>query len=111
MVMQSEAVDFVINKINTSTPSVEYGESSTADYEDNSLDTVHATVTDITITNVGSKIIMDYICDENTGNGNDIDSDLIYFDDYAINKNKWTSISKDDTKLIDSRQQIFVVVE
>ncbi len=112
MVMQSESIEFVNGKIvDGSTFTVEYGESTTVDYSDNSLDTVHATVTEVVTTLTNGKIYFDSILQTGEGNGNDIDSALLKGDGLAVNKLKFLSVAKTVNKIIDIRQTVITMVE
>lgn len=111
--MQKESVDFVKDKMFNGSHEVEFGFSSSISYGDNGLDSVSATIDNgsIAVSSTGSKLVFDYVLDADSGNGTVINSDIIYIDGYAINKNKFSDTNKTSDKLIDSRQTLFVQVE
>jgi len=112
MVMQSETIDLIEELLTVGTTvTVEYGNSSSIDYADNSLDTTYETVTDVNLSVVSNKINFDSVLDSTLGNGNTINSELLTINGYAVNKNKYSDIAKTSAKIIDSRESIYIIVD
>jgi len=112
MVLQSEIIGFTASKIVSGTSfTTEVGESTSVDYSDNGLDTVHDTITDTSSNAVDNRIILDTIVPSGTANGNDIDALLVYGDGKALNKVLTVSVAKTVDVVIDNRQQILILAD
>lgn len=112
MVYQSEIIQFITEKfINGTVLTVEYGESTIVDYQDNALDSVHATITDGTKTIIDNQVRINSVLDTGDANGNDVDATLTKIDGYSANKTLFTSIAKTSAKIIDVYETYLFYVE
>lgn len=111
MVLQEQIFPYVLGKIAEGTYTTEIGESTNVDFSDNSLDTVHATVSDPIITQQSDRIMIDTLVPSGTANGNNIDAFLQKADGFALNKALIVSVAKTVDKVLENRQQIIMLVE
>jgi len=96
MVFQSEIIEFSTEKfIKGSTFTINSGESSSVDYSDNTLDTVHSTISNVTATISNNVVKHEGILDAASGNGVTHNSIMLRGDDKALNKNLFTPLTKD----------------
>jgi len=112
MVFQSELITFITDKFSTNTTlSVEYGESAVIEYEDNSLDSVHATITDGVLSIKDNQIKVSSVLDIGDGNGQNINANLTKVDNYSINKTGYQVIAKTSSKIVNIQETYIPIVE
>ena len=96
MVMQSEFVSEFLSLLFDQSFVSEIGESSSNDYTDNSLDTVHISNVSVDKSKTDNYIYFSFDADLGSGNGNDLNSFLLKMNDKAVSKILHTTVNKTD---------------
>ena len=96
MVFQSNFTDYLVTLLSGKTYTVEFGDSTSVDYEDNDLDNTYFTKsTDITATTQSPMLKYSFTMEDTEGNGNTYNALMLNTDSNETNKILFNDIDKD----------------
>jgi len=110
MVLQSNFLSEVMDILESQNYSVDLGQSSSVDYNDNAIDTTLVSK-NVTTSKLGNVLTFTFELQTGEGNGNTFNAFLLKMNDIAMNKCLHIDIIKNDTTIIQYVSKIEVWVD